>query len=261
MDICALPHCNAAKFPFVRNRPDTLWSLQMFKRDEIETAKGPLAITPIHHASLVLEWNGEVIYCDPVGGAQRYDGLARPSAIILTHHHGDHYDLPTLQALIGKETTLVAPRVVLDQLPDDIAAKTGLMANGDETQVRSFGLKAVPMYNTTPERAKFHEKGVGNGYVFDFAGTTLYLASDTEPVEEMNGLAPVDIAFFPMNLPYTMTPAQVVEAAQMVKPKVVYPFHYAGQNGQNRTEPEELVALLPPTSGIEVRIRDWYPAL
>lgn len=233
----------------------------MFSRDEIETAKGPLAITPIHHATLVLEWNGEVIYCDPVGGAERFASFARPTIIMLTHHHGDHFDLATLTALIGETTRLVAPRIVFDQLPEDIAAKTTLMANGDATEIAGFGLKAVPMYNTTPERAKFHEKGVGNGYVFDFAATTLYLASDTEPVEEMNGLGPVDIAFFPMNLPYTMTPEQVVEATQMVRPKIVYPFHYAGQNGQNRTEPEALAALVSSESGIEVRIRDWYPTL
>lgn len=233
----------------------------MFERDEFETAKGPLAIIPIHHASLVFEWNGEAIYCDPVGGAGRYASLARPTVIVLTHHHGDHLDFETLDPLIGEETVLVAPRIVYDQMPADMAAKTRLMANGDETEVNGVGLKAIPMYNTSPERLKFHEKGVGNGYLLDFAGTKVYLASDTEPTPEMDAIGPVDIAFFPMNLPYTMTPDQVAACIGKVKPRIVYPFHYASQTGESPTDPEALIALMPQASTTEVRIRDWYPGL
>lgn len=230
----------------------------MFERDQIETAGGPLAIVPVHHASLVLEWNGETIYCDPVGGAARYATLDRPALIVLTHHHGDHFDLETIDALIAEKTVLVAPRIVYDQMPADIAAKTRLLANGDAAEVNGIGIKAVPMYNTTPDRAKFHEKGVGNGYVFDFAGTKIYLASDTEPTPEMDGIGPVDVAFFPMNLPYTMTPEQVVACIEKVRPKIVYPFHYRFPFDQIGTEPDALAALVPAGSGTEVRTRDWY---
>ncbi|WP_196260154.1 MBL fold metallo-hydrolase [Pelagibacterium limicola] len=232
----------------------------MFERDEIETAKGPLAIIPVHHASLVLEWNGETIFCDPVGGAGRYAALERPTLIVLTHHHDDHLDFETLDALISDETALVAPKRVYDQMPADIAARTKMMmANGDEAKVCGVRLKAIPMYNTTPERAKYHEKGVGNGYLFDFAGTKVYLASDTEPIPEMDDLGPVDIAFLPMNLPYTMTPDQVVTCIGKVEPRAVYPFHYGFASGEIGTQPQELSAALPPGSRTEIRIRDWYP--
>lgn len=233
----------------------------MFERDEFETAKGPLFVIPIHHASLVFEWNGEVIYCDPVGGAGRYGSLARPTIIVLTHHHGDHLDFETLDPLIGEETVLVAPRIVYNQMPADMAAKTRLMANGDETEVNGVGLKAIPMYNTSPERLKYHEKGVGNGYLFDFAGTKVYLASDTEPTAHMDDLGPVDIAFFPMNLPFTMTPDQVVAAIGKVRPNVAYPFHYRYPFDKMGTEPEALIALMPHDSTTEVRARNWYPDL
>lgn len=233
----------------------------MFARDEIETASGPLAIIPIHHASFVMAWNGEVIYCDPVGGAARYGSLDRPTLIVLTHHHGDHFDLETLDALIDEETVLVAPRIVYDQMPADIAAKTRLFANGAKAEVNGIGLRAIPMYNTTPERARYHEKGVGNGYLFDFSGTVVYLASDTEPTREMDGLGPVDVAFFPMNLPYTMTPEQVAAAIAKVRPRIAYPFHYRFPFDEIGTEPDALVALVPAESGTEVRARDWYPDL
>lgn len=230
----------------------------MFDRDQFETARGPLEIVPVHHASLVLQWNGETIYCDPVGGAARYDGLDRPSLIVLTHHHGDHFDLETIDALLGEHTVLVAPRVVYDQMPADIAARTRLFANGDEAQVNGIELQALPMYNTTPERAKFHEKGVGNGYVFDFSGTRLYLSADTEPIAEMDGIGPVDIAFFPMNLPYTMTPDQVATCVEKVRPRIAYPYHYAQMEGGEQQNLDALVALVGADSTTKLRIRDWY---
>lgn len=233
----------------------------MFESDEIETPDGPLTITPIHHASLVLRWRNEAIYCDPVGGATRYGALERPTIIILTHHHRDHFDVETLAALTGEETALVVPQVVFDQLPAQLAQKAIVMANGEEIEINSIGLKAVAMYNTTPERQKFHEEGVGNGYLFDFGGTTLYLASDTEPTPEMDTLGPVDIAFFPMNLPYTMTPDQVVTAIAKVRPKIAYPFHYRYPFDVIGTEPADLQAIMPKDSETEVRARNWYPDL
>lgn len=233
----------------------------MFDHDTFETAEGPLAVTPIHHATLVLEWNGQTIYCDPVGGAERFKSFARPTLIVLTHHHQDHLDIGTIDALMQETTALVAPRIVYDQLPADIAARTRLLANGDTTTAGAIGITAIPMYNTTPEREKFHEKGVGNGYLFDFAGTRVYLASDTEPTEEMRALGPVDIAFFPMNQPYTMTPDQVVEAIARVKPRVAYPFHYRFPYDQVGTEPDALIALIPAGSATDVRARNWYPDL
>ncbi len=233
----------------------------MFERDEIETPQGPLVIIPIHHATLVMEWNGEVIYCDPVGGAKRYQSLARPTLIILTHHHGDHLDIATLDALVTEGVKLVAPKIVLDQLPSDIAARTTLMANGDKTEINGIGLKAIAMYNTTPERLKYHEKGVGNGYLFDFAGIRVYLASDTEPTPEMDRLGPLDVAFFPMNLPYTMTPDQVVACIEKTQPRIAYPFHYRFPFDKIGTEPQDLLKLVPSGSHTEVRVRNWYPEL
>lgn len=233
----------------------------MFDRDTVQTANGPLTIIPIHHATLALQWGGQTIYCDPVGGAERYKSLDRPTIIVLTHHHGDHFDMATLDALVDEDTRLVAPGIVHDQMPADIAARTQLMANGDRAQINGIAITAIPMYNTTPERSRYHEKGVGNGYLFDFAGTRVYLASDTEPTPEMDGLGPIDIAFFPMNLPYTMTPDQVLACIEKTRPRLAYPFHYRYPFDEIGTEPEALIAIMPVDSPTEVRARNWYPDL
>lgn len=230
----------------------------MTHSDTYETAKGPLAITPIHHATFVMEWKGETIYCDPIGGADRFSGFPAPTLVIVTHHHGDHLDLETLEAVTSDDTSIIAPSIIIDQLPESLAARATQMANGEQTRWHDIGIRAVAMYNTTPERQKYHEKGVGNGYLFDFAGTVVYLASDTEPTPEMDNLGEIDIAFFPMNLPYTMTPDQVVTCITKTAPRYVYPFHYRFPFDKPGNEPSDLTALLPEGSRTEIVERDWY---
>ena len=65
----------------------------------------------------------------------------------------------------------------------------------------------------------------------------------------MKQLHDIDIAFLPMNLPYTMTPEMVADAARMFKPRILYPYHYGNTNTS------KLVELLKADKGIEVRIR------
>src|SRR5690606_16003572 len=107
----------------------------IFEHDRFETAKGPLDIIPIHHATLAIQWDKKTIYCDPVGGHKRFGLLERPTHIVITHHHGDHFDLETLDPLVDDTTIIVAPRIVYDQMPADMKAKTRLMANGQGAEI------------------------------------------------------------------------------------------------------------------------------
>ncbi|MHB9061428.1 MAG: MBL fold metallo-hydrolase, partial [Desulfobacteria bacterium] len=65
----------------------------------------------------------------------------------------------------------------------------------------------------------------------------------------MKHLAGVDIAFLPMNLPYTMTSEMVADAARMIRPKILYPYHFG------ETDTSRLVELLRGRKETEVRIR------
>lgn len=225
----------------------------MFARDTFETIAGDLTIIPIHHASFIMTFGIETIYFDPVGAAARYADFDPPTLIVLTHHHGDHLDLERLSALATPETDLVAPRIVHDTLPEPLRARTTLIANGETAAIHGIPFEAVPMYNTTPERTRYHIKGEGNGYVMTFGKTRVYLASDTEDTPEVRGQKDIDIAILPMNLPYTMTPDQVASALTEMKPKVAYPHHYEG------TDPQALLEAMPEDSPTDVRLREWYP--
>ncbi len=220
--------------------------------DHIATKVGDLTIHPINHATLALGWKGLVIYVDPVGGGQRFAGLPGPDLIVLTDIHGDHLNAETLKAVATEKTLLVAPPAVAEQLATDLRSRTTSLTNGETKSLLGVVLEAIPMYNTTPERAKYHPKGRGNGYVLTLADKRVYLSGDTEDIPEMRALKDIDVAFVCMNLPYTMTPEQAAGAVRQFRPRIVYPYHSRGSNL------EEFKRLVGVDLGVEVRQRDWY---
>ena len=218
--------------------------------DTIPTSAGPVIIHPVNHASLVLGFKDQVIYVDPVGGAAKYAGLPRPTAVLLTHAHPDHLDVPTLEGIGAAKTPIVAPASVVSALSDSLRSAAKAVANGASGEIAGVPYLAVPAYNTTPERLKFHPKGENNGYVLQFGDKKIYIAGDTEDIPEMRALTGIDVAFVPMNLPYTMTEAQAADAVKAFRPKIVYPYHYKG------SDPKKFAALVGNAS--DVRLRDWY---
>jgi L-ascorbate metabolism protein UlaG (beta-lactamase superfamily) len=220
--------------------------------DQLATKAGPLVIHPVNHASFVMSWNGKVVYVDPVGGAEPYRDLPRPDLILMTDIHADHMHAPTLAALMGPKTAIIAPAAVQAALPAELQAAVHTLANGETTTAEGIRIEAIAMYNTTPERAKFHTKGRGDGYVLTLGGKRVYIAGDTEPTPEMLALKAIDVAFIPMNLPFTMTPQQAAEAVRAFKPKVVYPYHSRG------SDVGEFARLVGTDAGVEVRVRPWY---
>ena len=215
--------------------------------DEFPTAAGPVRITPLQHASLMLEAAGRVVYIDPAQG--KYEGLPQADLILLTDTHGDHL-VPAVLAKVRKpETTVIAPEAVAKTVEG-----ATVLRNGERREWKGWTIEAVPMYNIqrgpAPGRV-YHEKGRGNGYILTIGGKRFYLAGDTENIPEMRALRNIDVAFVPMNLPYTMPPEEAAEAVRAFKPKVVYPYHYRGAD-------LEVFRKALEGSGIEVRIRNWY---
>lgn len=221
--------------------------------DQVPTDKGNLTIHPINHATFEMTWNGKTMLVDPVGGAGRFNGIPKPDLIFVTDIHGDHLDAETLQALATDTTMIVAPQAVADKLPTGLKAKTTVLHNSETKIVDGIQVEAIPMYNTTPERLRYHTKGRGNGYVITLGGKRIYISGDTEDIPEMRELKNIDVAFICMNLPYTMTVEQAASAVREFKPKIVYPYHYRG------SDTEEFKKLVGEESGVEVRLRDWYP--
>jgi len=228
--------------------------------DTIATQNGPLEIHAIHHASLMLTWNGKHLLVDPApvdGGdpTAGYTALPKPDVILYTHNHGDHFNAAILEAVAGPGTQIVAPQEVQDEIPAKLRAQTTVMANGDKATVDGIPVEAEPMYNTTPERTKFHPKGNGNGYILTFGGERIYIAGDSEEAPELAHLAQIDVAFLPMNLPYTETVEAAAGWVKDFRPKVVYPYHFHNADGTL----SDLDAFKKDVDGAsDVRVLSWY---
>ncbi len=221
---------------------------ETFETDTTQTNAGDLLIMFIGHGTLMFQFNDEVIHVDPVSREADYSKLPKADLILVTHEHGDHLDPEVIKLLSTDETKLVmtkncAERSELDGI---------IMKNGDKQEVAGYQIDAVPAYNIEHKRSNgkpYHPKNVGNGYIIQFGDKRVYIASDTENTPEMKQLKNIDIAFLPMNMPYTMTPEMVADAAKAFQPDILYPYHYG------KTDPQELVELLKDED-IDVRIRE-----
>jgi len=219
-----------------------------FETDVIKTSAGDLKITFVGHGTLMFNFGGKVIHVDPFSALADYNILPKADLILLTHEHRDHLDLKALKTVRTEKTVVVLTVTCAKQVQGGI-----VMMNGDVKTVEGLKIEAVPAYNIVHKRdtgQPFHPKGVGNGYIITFGDKRVYVAGDTEDVPEMKGLKNIDIAFLPMNLPYTMTPEMVAEGARAFKPKILYPYHLG------ETDTSKVVSLLKGAPEIEVRIRN-----
>jgi len=226
-------------------------------QETIDADGGTITVSPVQHGTLALSFNGTTILVDPAPlGDQAQPtidaikALPAPQIVLVTDIHGDHFNVDVLSAVSG-DAALVVPQAVADKLPDALKAKVTVLANGASTEVAGVSIEAVPMYNTTEDRLKFHEKGRGNGYVVTLGGKRVYIAGDTEDTAEMRALTGIDVPFLPMNLPYTMSVEQAADAVRAFKPAVVLPYHYGD------SDVDRFKALVGDAA--DVRLLAWYP--
>ena len=218
-----------------------------FEEDTIPTNKGDLKITFLGHGTLMFVHNGKTIHVDPWSRLADYAKLPQADLILVTHEHQDHLDPQAIDALTRENTSIVINQACVDKV-----RRGTIMKNGGNCTLHGLKIDAVPAYNIVHKRSggtPFHPKGNGNGYIVTFGDKRVYIAGDTENIPEMKSLKNIDIAFLPMNLPYTMTPEMVADAAQAFQPKILYPYHYG------QTDPQELMNSLKDSPNIEVRIR------
>ena len=224
---------------------------QSYEVDTFKTKSGKtIRFHALVHASIRVEYDGKEIEIDPVTklGNKTVDFTAMPKAdyIFITHEHQDHFDREALKILTAQQTSLVTNKRCADML-----GSGKVMANGDKLQLADdITVEAVPAYNITEGRQQYHPKGRDNGYILTIDGLRIYIAGDTEDIPEMASVSDIDIAFLPCNQPFTMTTDQLVRAARIVKPKVLFPYHY-GQTDVSKL-PSQLQG-----DGIDVRIRHY----
>ena len=222
-----------------------------YEKDVIKTSEGDLVITFIGHGTLMFEFKGMVIHIDPTMREADYKDMPDADLILVTHQHGDHLDITAINHILKKDCEAVMTPVCLENLEDFNQAV--IMKNGDKKTIKGIQIEAIPAYNIEHKRnngTPYHPKGEGNGYILTFGDTRVLVAGDTENIPEIKALKDIDIAFLPMNLPYTMTPEMVADAAKAFRPSILYPYHYGN------TDTDELVKLMEAEKDIEVRIRE-----
>jgi L-ascorbate metabolism protein UlaG (beta-lactamase superfamily) len=218
-----------------------------FQHDVIATSSGDLQVSFVGHGTLMFNHGGKVIHVDPVMREADYSTMPPADLILVTHRHGDHLDPDAIRHVRQEDT----PVIVSSDCGSAVESAT-VMTNGEVREYFGLEIEAVPAYNLLHKRengSPFHPKGDGNGYVISFGDLRVYVAGDTENIPEMKALQDIDVAFLPMNLPYTMTPEMVADAAKAFRPRILYPYHYGS------TDTAELVRLLEGERGIEVRVR------
>lgn len=228
-------------------------AMKNFEKDTIKTSKGDLIITFIGHGTLMFELNDYIIHIDPVMREADYSKLPKADLILVTHEHFDHLDKEAINKIIKDNTLIIVSKSCESAITG--MKNTKILRNSENYKVGEIVIEAIPAYNIVnkrPDGKPFHSKGDGNGYVINIADKRIYIAGDTENIPEMKQLKNIDIAFLPMNLPYTMTPEMVADAAKAFRPKILYPYHYGN------TDTNKLVELMKGERDIELRIRKLY---
>lgn len=217
--------------------------------DHVATERGDVVLRPVNHAAVVLGWEGTAVYVDPAAGG--YDGLPKADVVLITHSHGDHFNVATVNSVSKTNAVVVAPQAVFSSLPAAMRARTVVLTNGATATLGALQVEAVPAYNAN------HPRGSGNGYVVTAGGRRFYFSGDTGNTPEMRALSDIDVAFLCMNLPFTMTVNDATNAVRAFLPRVVYPYHYRDQSG-SQANAAMFRDRLGTDTGVEVRLRSWY---
>lgn len=218
-----------------------------FTNEVIKTSGGDLKISHVGHASLIFEYGGKVIHVDPFSKMGDYSKLPKADLILITHEHFDHMDAGAIKKIRTDKTLVILTETCAKKV------KGGkVLRNGESTQALGLKIEAVPAYNIVHTRAPgkpFHPKGIGNGYVITFGDKKVYVAGDTENTPEMKALKGIDVAFLPVNLPYTMSAEMVVDAVKAFRPKILYPYHY----DLGQSDLPKLKGLMKEVDGVELK--------
>lgn len=248
-----IAHADSAA-PYFANRfyrATEITGTSILTGDHLVTTAGDAVIHPINHASFVMQWNGRMIYNDPVGGATPFAGIAKADLILVSHSHSDHYNAATLDAVRATTARIVAPQAVYNSMSAALKSVTTVLSNGMSTTVLEIVIDAVPAYNSN------HPQGTGNGYVLNIGGKRIYISGDTGDIPETRALPNIDVAFVCMNVPFTMSISEASACVRAFRPRVVYPYHFRNQDG-TLSNIETFRQQVGRDQGIEVRARTWY---
>ena len=223
-------------------------SATAYPQDTITAADGSqITFTFYAHASLGIAWNGLQLYVDPVGEFD-WDSQPKADAILVTHSHYDHLEMATIERLQKEGTVILCDKTSAEAFEHDCVT---MLPRAISMPVEGVTVRAVAAYNISEGHTDFHpESREDCGYLITLGGTTIYIAGDTEDNEDVLALKDVDVAFLPVNQPYTMTVEQAARVVKAIQPTIFYPYHYGQVD-----EKTDIEALKSAVEGVtEIRV-------
>jgi L-ascorbate metabolism protein UlaG (beta-lactamase superfamily) len=204
----------------------TLGAMAKNPPDRFSSERGEIAVSQVRQMSVVIGTPGGVIYTDPTGGKDAYQGHPSPDMILISHEHHEHFDADTLNEIAGPDTLLIVPPFVMERLPFNLKGKAVQLANGQAFTFGGIAIEAIPAYGLTGEAARWHPKGRGNGYVVGVDGRRIYIAGSTEGTPEMRQLKDIHIALLPLYPPYALGVDDALQVVSSIRPEVTYIYQY-----------------------------------
>lgn len=204
-------------------------------------AGGDTAVLWVGHATVMLEIDGTRVLTDPVlrnriGPLVRIappvasGELGRIDAVLLSHLHADHADLPSLRKF-GREVPVIAPQAAEAWLRrSGVPAACGLR-RGEEVAIGRVSVHATRAVHDRGRRP-LGPRAEPLGFLVR-GSASAYFAGDTDlfdEMEELRGL--VDVALLPVwgwgpRLgPGHLDPGRAARAAQLIAPRVAIPIHW-----------------------------------
>ena len=210
--------------------------------------EGAVTFTFFKHASFAITIGDKHIYNDPVAEYAKYAQLPKADVVLVTHSHYDHLDRAAIDDITTRNSVIICDKTSAEVFDGEAIVMTPGMKSQPLPNVE---VEAVAADKITEGHTDFHPQAREDcGYILTLGGTTIYVAGDTEDNEDVLALQGVDIAFLPVNQPYTMTIKQAERVVKAIKPTLFYPYHY----GQVE-EKTDIEALVKSLEGVcEVRV-------
>jgi L-ascorbate metabolism protein UlaG (beta-lactamase superfamily) len=199
------------------------------------------------HSSFQIKADDKIIYVDLKKYGKVVETTEKADLILATHSHGDHFSSEKIKKLQKKTTLVIVPKSCVPK----IGGKVTTLKPREEASIDNIRVKAVEAYNFKrfkPSGKPWHPKGFGVGYMIKIKNKTIYHAGDTDFIQEMKQLEPVDVALLPTGDKYTMDNAEAAEATLAINPKVVIPMH------RWDTDPKELKLKVEAHSKVTVAL-------